>query len=104
MNIPIELKGWSEWCQTQERKADDALVIAQEFAKGTTQELKHISESIESLRNSSAMPSDFVQRLAHVETQFAELHALMTEKSPATKKTRLSRFGRTLAGQRFKGG
>jgi len=85
-----------------ERRAEDALVIAQEFAKGTGQELSRLSESIESLKNSSSMPTDYVQRLMRLETQFAELHALMTETSPATKKTKLSKFGR-VAGQRYKG-
>ena len=104
MNIPIELKGWSEWATRQEKRTEDALVIAQEFAKGYGVELRKLSESIESLKNSSSMPSDFAQRLTLLETQFAELHRLMTEQSPATKKTKLSKFGRMVAGQRVKGG
>lgn len=85
-----------------ERRTDDALVIAQEFAKSTGQELNKLSASIESLKTSSSMPTDYIQRLARLEVQFAELHAMLTEVSPATKKTKLSKFGR-VAGQRFKG-
>lgn len=99
MKIEIE----SEQLTKIERRTEDALVIAQEFAKGTMAELKRLSESIESLKNSSSVPTDYVQRLTHIETQFAELHRLMTEQSPATKKTKLSRFGKMVAGQRIKG-
>lgn len=99
MKIQIE----SETLNRIDRRAEDALVIAQEFAKSTAQEISKLSGSIESLKNSSSMPTDFVQRLTRLETQFAELHALMTEQSPATKKTRLSRFGKMIAGQRVKG-
>jgi len=83
-----------------ERTAQDALMLAQEYAKGVTK----VSESIESLKNASSMPTDYVQRLTRLEVQFAELHALMVDKSPATKKSKLSKFGRFVAGQRTKGG
>jgi len=99
--VKIEIE--SSALRNIERRTEDALTIAQEFAKSTGQELSKLSVAIESLRTSSSIPTDYVQRLARLEVQFAELHAMMTEQSPATKKTKLSKFGKMIAGQRVKG-
>lgn len=80
-----------------EKRAEDALVIAQEFASGSTKEISKLSASIESLKNSSSIPTDYAQRLTRLEAQFAELHAKMTEVSPTTGKTKLSKFGQYVA-------
>ena len=89
MKLQIE----SKELQQIARQSEDALCIAQEFAKGHGQELKKLSETMETLMMKSFNPSDLdlkklsniEARLEKLEIQFSSLHALLVEKTPTGK-------------------
>jgi len=98
--MKIQIDGVNDLCKEIGRianEAHDARVIAQEFASGATKECKRLSESIESLKNTSSIPGDFAPRLTNIEGRLKMLEDLLTEKSVATGKVKTSRLGASVA-------
>lgn len=83
------------------RQSEDALCIAQEFAKGHGQEISKISDAIDNLSrklNGSSYDekkiSSIENRLSNIELQFEQLRNFLIEKSSTTGKEKPSIMGR----------
>lgn len=82
------------------KNSQDAITIAQEFAKASGQEFRKLSESIESLRSSSSQLTDselkqiqsLSARVEKLELTFEQLRTFLVEKTP-TGKQRSSSMG-----------
>lgn len=96
----VQIDGVQELCKEINRignEAHDARVIAQEFASAAGREVKRLSDSIESLKSASSLPGDFAPRLTSIEGRLKVLEELLTEKSLATGRPKVSKLGASVA-------